>query len=216
MSGGTRGRSAAEPKARLPDAPGPYDLVIRGGRVIDPESGLDGICDVGVLGGRIVAVAQGLEAGARDVAAAGLVVAPGFIDLHAHGQSVPADRMQAFDGVTTALELELGALPVAAWYERQAAAGRVINHGASVAWLFARIAAMTGVEPEPSISFIGRMTKDRRWADNVASETEVGAILARIRTGLGEGGIGIGVPNAYAPGSGVREMSEVLQPGRGE
>jgi N-acyl-D-aspartate/D-glutamate deacylase len=209
MSGETQGPVATETTARPPDAPGPYDLVIHGGRVMDPESGFDGICDVGVRDGRIVGVAQGLEAGTCGVAAAGLVVAPGFIDLHAHGQSVPADRMQAFDGVTTALELELGALPVAAWYERQAAAGRVINYGGSVAWLFARITAMTGVEPESSISFMGRMTKDRRWADNVASDTEVGAVLARIRTGLDEGGIGIGLPNAYAPGSGVREMSEV-------
>ena len=211
MSNGAQaqGSVAAETDVRLPDAAGPYDMVIRGGRVMDPESGLDGVRDVGVRDGRIVAIAQGLEAGAREVAAAGLVVAPGFIDLHAHGQSVPADRMQAFDGVTTALELELGSLPVAAWYEQQAAAVRVINYGTAVAWIFARIAAMTGTEPEPSIGFMGRMMKDKRWAEKVAGDGEVAAILAHIRTGLDEGGIGIGIPNAYAPGSGVKEMSEV-------
>jgi Amidohydrolase family len=173
VNGDAQGSVAAETSARLPDASGPYDLVIRGGRVMDLESGLEGVRDVGVRGGRIVAVAQGLEAGMRDVAAAGLVVAPGFIDLHAHGQSVPADRMQAFDGVTTALELELGSLPVKAWYEQQAAAGRVINYGTAVAWLFARIAAMTGVKPEPSIGFMGRMMKDRRWADRVAARARL-------------------------------------------
>jgi N-acyl-D-aspartate/D-glutamate deacylase len=187
----------------------PYDLIIRGGRVMDPESGFDQICDVAVRGGRIVAIGSVSGEAARVVQAAGLVVAPGFIDLHAHGQSIPADRMQAFDGVTTALELELGVLPVASWYARQAAAGRVINYGTSVAWVFARIAAMTGAEPEPTIAFMGRMMKDKRWADNVATEVEVGAILARVRAGLEEGGIGIGIPNAYAPGSGVKEMSEI-------
>jgi N-acyl-D-glutamate deacylase len=134
---------------------------------------------------------------------------PGFIDLHAHGQSVPADRMQAFDGVTTSLELELGSLPMVAWYEQQATSGGVINYGTSVAWAFARIAAMTGTEPQPSIGFMGRMMKDRRWADNVATNAKVEAILARTRAGLQDGGIGIDIPNAYAPGAGVKEMSEV-------
>ncbi len=193
----------------LPNNPGPYDLVIRGGRIMDPESGRDEICDVAARDGRIVAIAPALGAGTREFAAAGLVVAPGFIDLHAHGQSMPADRMQAFDGVTTSLELELGSLPVAAWYEQQAADGRVINYGTSVAWVLARIAAMTGTEPEPSIGFMGRMMKDKRWIDDVASDSEVAAILRRVRTGLEQGGIGVGIPNAYAPESGVKEMSEI-------
>lgn len=188
---------------------GPFDLVIRGGRLMDPESGRDGMGDVAVRDGRIVAIGPALGPATREVAASGLVVAPGFIDLHAHGQSIPADRMQAFDGVTTSLELELGSLPVAAWYEQQAAGGRVLNYGTSVAWVFARISAMTSTEPEPSIGFMGRMMKDRRWADNVASDSEVAAILQWVRTGLDEGGIGVGIPNAYAPGSGVKEMSEI-------
>ena len=79
----------------------------------------------------------------RAIDATGLVVAPGFIDLHAHGQSIPADRMQAFDGVTTTLDLEAGVLPVASWYRRQAAQGRVLNYGAAANWAFARIGAMT-------------------------------------------------------------------------
>ena len=193
----------------LRDQSGPYDLIIRGGRVMDPESGLDQVCDVGVRGGRIVAIGSVLRDAQRVIDAAGLVVTPGFIDLHAHGQSIPADRMQAFDGVTTSLELEVGVLPVARWYEQQAAGGRAINYGTAVAWVFARIAAMTGAEPEPTIAFMGRMMRDKRWADNVATVEEVDAILAEIRTGLDQGGIGIGIPNAYAPGSGVKEMSEV-------
>jgi hypothetical protein len=112
----------------------------------------------------------------------GLVAAPGFIDLHALGQSVPADRIQAFDGVTTLLELELGSLPVAARYEQQAASGCVINYGTSVAWAFARIAAMTGAEPEPSIGFMGRMVNDRRWADSEVVYSLLDSVIWRAAT----------------------------------
>src|SRR5919206_2326522 len=99
-------------------------LVISGGRVVDPASGMDAVGDIAVVDGQISAVGTGLGSAERVIDATGLVVAPGFIDLHAHGQSLPADRMQAFDGVTTTLELEVGVLPVARWYDEQAAIGR--------------------------------------------------------------------------------------------
>lgn len=186
-----------------------HDLIIRGGRLLDPETGLDATGDVAVAEGRIVALGAVEGAARREIDAAGLVVAPGFIDLHAHGQSIPADRMQAFDGVTTSLELEVGVLPVGLWYERQAAAGRVLNYGTAAAWVSARIAAMTGLEPEPELGFMGRATRERRWMDEVATEAEVAEVLRRLREGLDEGGIGIGLPSAYAPGTGVKEMSLV-------
>ena len=72
------------------------------------------------------------------------------MDLHAHGQSLPSDRMQAFDGVTTLLELELGVLPVSRWFDEQAHAGRALNYGASVGWVFARVAAMMAQQVGPS------------------------------------------------------------------
>jgi predicted amidohydrolase len=87
-------------------------VVIAGGGVVDPASGLDGVCDVAIADGRIAALGADLGSAERVIDAAGLVVAPGFIDLHAHGQSIPADRMQAFDGITTTLDLEAGAMPV--------------------------------------------------------------------------------------------------------
>ncbi|EHM01348.1 D-glutamate deacylase [Acetobacteraceae bacterium AT-5844] len=184
-----------------------YDLIIRRGRLLDPETGLDAVGDVAVRGGEIIATGQVEGSAAREIDATGLCVAPGFIDLHAHGQSIPADRMQAFDGVTTALELEVGVLPVAGWYEKQATTGRVLNYGTAAAWISARIAAMTGMEPEPELGFMGRATRQRRWMDEVASDAEVTEVLRRVRQGLDEGGIGIGLPSAYAPGTGVKEMS---------
>jgi N-acyl-D-glutamate deacylase len=187
----------------------PYDLVIRNGRVIDPETGLDTVRDVAIAGGRIAAIGAGLGADAPAIDASGLVVAPGFIDLHAHGQSLPADRMQAFDGVTTSLELEAGALPVAAWYEQQAKIGRTLNYGCSVNWITARIAVMNGVQPEPALAFMARHAANPRWADDIATDQEVEKILDWLRQGLDQGGLGIGLLNAYAPGSGVKEMTEV-------
>src|SRR5580692_9169197 len=186
-------------------------LVISGGRVVDPASGSDAAGDVAVLDGRIAAVGTGLGGAERVIDATGLVVAPGFIDLHAHGQSIPADRMQAFDGVTTTLDLEAGVSPVASWYRRQAAQGRVLNYGASTNWAFARIGAMTGSNEESSLEAFGRAMRDRRWVENVASDAEVAGVLDRLAQGLNEGGIGIGILNAYAPGAGVQELTAVCQ-----
>src|SRR4051812_12419000 len=186
-------------------------LVISGGRVVDPASGMDAIGDVAVVDGQIAAVGTGLGGAERVIDATGLVVAPGFIDLHAHGQSIPADRMQAFDGVTTTLDLEAGVLPVASWYRKQASRGRVLNYGAAANWAFARIGAMTGSNAESSLEAFGRAMRDRRWVENVASEPEVTGILDRLAQGLNEGGIGIGILNAYAPGAGVQELTAVCQ-----
>ena len=83
-----------------------YELVISGGRVMDPESGLDAVRDVGIIGGKIAAISETPLSGAETISADGLVVAPGFIDLHAHGQNAESRPLQAGDGVTTALELE--------------------------------------------------------------------------------------------------------------
>ena len=184
-------------------------MKISGGRLIDPASGFDGVCDITLHDGKIVAVGTGLGNAERTIDATGLVVAPGFIDLHAHGQSIPADRMQAFDGVTTTLDLEAGVLPVAPWYEEQAKAGRVLNYGASTNWAFARIGAMTAFNEASSLEAFGRAMRDKRWVDNVANPDEVAGILSRIEQGLAEGGIGIGILNAYAPGAGVQELTAV-------
>ena len=186
-------------------------LVISGGRIVDPASGMDAIGDVALLDNRIVAVGTGLGGAERVIDATGLVVAPGFIDLHAHGQSIPADRMQAFDGVTTTLDLEAGVMPVGPWYERQAKQGRILNYGASTNWAFARIGAMTGSNEESSLEAFGRAMRDKRWVENVASDAEVAGILERIERGLAEGGIGIGILNAYAPGAGVQELTALCQ-----
>src|SRR6266566_1582057 len=85
-----------------------YDRVILGGHVMDPASRLDAVRNIGLSRGRIAVITSQAIRGRDTIDARGLVVAPGFIDLHAHGQTPETYRFYALDGVTTALELELG------------------------------------------------------------------------------------------------------------
>jgi N-acyl-D-glutamate deacylase len=72
-----------------------YDVVLHRGHLMDPESGLDAIRDVGITGSRITAISTARLQGRVEVDAAGLVVAPGFIDLHQHGQDLENYRYKA-------------------------------------------------------------------------------------------------------------------------
>lgn len=190
-----------------------FDIVIRGGRVMDPETGFDQICDLGILGDQIAALGENLGPAHQVIEATGQIVAPGFIDIHAHGQSIPADRMQAFDGVTTTLELELGALPVGNWLAAQEKSGRILNFGTAAAWIFARKAVIIGMDlgNTPSLEMMGAGADDPRWQNDIAEAEQVEEIVALTRQGIEEGGIGIGLPNAYAPGTGVKEMVAICQ-----
>jgi N-acyl-D-glutamate deacylase len=95
-----------------------YDLVLANGRVMDPATNLDAVRHVGVKEGKIAAISDTPLAGDKVVDVAGLVVSPGFIDLHAHGQTTSDLQIKAQDGVTTALEMEGGVYPVADWYRK--------------------------------------------------------------------------------------------------
>src|ERR1700710_1558368 len=82
-----------------------YDLVISNGHVMDPDSGLDAVRNIGVTAGKIRAVTLRPLKGKQTIQARGLIVAPGFIDIHSHGQDDENYRYKARDGVTTALEM---------------------------------------------------------------------------------------------------------------
>jgi dihydroorotase len=122
-----------------------FDLVLAGGRVMDPESGLDAVRNVGIRAGRIEAVAVEPLEGRETLDATGLVVAPGFVDLHAHGQDPTSSALQARDGVTTALDLEIGAHPVPRFFE-QREDGAVIHYGVSAGHIPARADLMHGIQ----------------------------------------------------------------------
>lgn len=195
--------------ALLPaQAAAPYDLVIRGGRVVDPASGLDAVRDVGVMGGVIVAISKRKLRGRRILHAKGLIVAPGFIDLHSHAVQLPGARMQAHDGVTTALELEAGVLPVSKFYDRIGATGWPINYGASASWAIARAAAVKDVAPDDAAPNVLALIASLGEHEPASPE-----VMARLRThigqGLDDGALGIGVLLGYAPKTGHQEFAAV-------
>jgi N-acyl-D-glutamate deacylase len=208
---GASAGAAQSPPAAVPMDRVVYDLVLANGRVIDPETGLDGIRSVGISDGRIAAIERTPLTGRMVLDATGLVIAPGFIDLHAHGHDLAAARMQAFDGVTTALELESGTLPVAVAYEQIAREGRPINYGFSASWLFARIAEKEAMEPDGSLEFFQQAQRRTGWQHTLASPDETARIIARIELGLDEGALGIGLLAGYAPGHGRKEAFAVAQ-----
>src|SRR3984957_16063137 len=118
-----------------------YDVVLQQGRVLDPESGLDAIRSVGISGKKIAAISTSPLRGKIEIDAAGLGVAPGFVDLHSHGQTPENYRYKAMDGVTTALELERGVSPVGEWYAAREGKA-LVNFGASVGYSPVRMAVM--------------------------------------------------------------------------
>jgi len=177
-----------------------FDLVLRGGRVVDPESGLDAVRDVAVADGRIAAVGTGLTARAPrgDVDVAGQVVTAGFIDLHSHVSDLGGLRLQAMDGVTTALELEAGVTPVAQAYDRAAGQGRPINYGFAASWALARMEAVAGLPADASLGAFMARISDPAW-QRPAEPGQVGTLLDRLAADLAEGALGIGVLLGYAP-----------------
>ncbi len=170
-----------------------FDIVLAGGRVMDPESGLDAVRYVGIRGGIIAAISSRPLQGERVIDVRGLVVAPGFVDLHAHGQDSVSSRFQAGDGVTTAMELEGGAGNVGAYYALKA--GRsIINFGATASHGGARRRVM------------GDSTAPRRGAYEAATEEQLAEIESRIRQGLDDGALGIGFGIQYVPGARREEI----------
>ena len=206
--------TAQDSAVRMPEnEPGRYDLVIAGGRCVDPETGLDAVRNVGIKGGRIAAISDKKLEVTKTLNAEEQIVAPGFIDLHAHGQQLPAAWVQAFDGVTTALELESGLLPVSKFYENVAKEGRPINYGAGAAWTYARVTAKEpDVEPfDGTIGWFQKAFSLKNWQNTIATEEEIEKIIEMVEQGLKEGGLGVSVNAGYAPGYGHKEYHALAE-----
>ena len=196
----------------------PADLVIARGRVIDPETGLDAVRYVGIREGRIVAVSETPIAGRETLDASGLVVAPGFIDLHAHGQDPVSNRLQAADGVTTALEMEIGVYPVGAWLASREGKAP-IHYGATVGHLPARVKLYHDIDlgswamlaPDSTV-----LLEHTDFAYKEASPSELEALSKLMERGLDEGGLGFGLGITYTPGASREEILRPLRPRREE
>ncbi len=189
-----------------------YEVVLQGGRVMDPATGLDSVRNVGINAGKIAAISAAPLRGATVVDVTGQVVAPGFIDLHAHGQTVSDMELQARDGVTTALEMEVGVYPVAPWYASMEGKAP-INYGATVSHIAARFFVFHGVEvghwpvSRDKVAPLGAMPAG---ANQPADGGQVEALGGAIRRGLDEGALGVGFGINYTPAATPSEIESVF------
>jgi N-acyl-D-aspartate/D-glutamate deacylase len=182
-----------------------YDLVLEGGRVMDPETGLDAVRNVAIRDGKIVRISSEALNGRRVVQAAGLIVAPGFIDLHQHGQDLASQRVKALDGVTAALELEIGA-PDVAEFLKSKEGHSLIHYGTSASHVAARAAVFGAPLPAGTI-----LPKSGPATDQPATPEQIDAIQARLRAGLDAGGLAVGMGIQYTPGATRLEVIDMFR-----
>jgi N-acyl-D-aspartate/D-glutamate deacylase len=188
-------------QVRAQQQPQVYDLVIANGRVIDPETRLDAVRHIGIVENKIRAVSETPLRGRQVLDATGMVVAPGFIDLHAHGQTPENYRVQALDGVTTALELEVGTEDVDRWYaEREGKA--LINYGVSIGHIRVRMQVMG----DP-----GAMLPSGPAANRVATPEEIERMKELLERGLRRGAVAVGFGITYTPAATRWEILEMFR-----
>lgn len=198
----------------------PVDTLLRGATVVDPETALNEACNVGISGDRIVYVGSEVPNHRRIIDVAGLTLAPGFIDLHSHAQTLNGLRLQSLDGVTTSLELEAGQLPVDRHLRRAEREGRPINFGYSASWALARLVVLDGMElPNPAEdermpNFLQTWgagnTPRSRWRSS-CSRAESDQILALLEKEISDGALGIGVLLGYAQDANREEYFRLAQ-----
>lgn len=193
-----------------------YDLIILNGRVIDPETKLDAIRNVGIKNGRIQVVTEAAITGAETIDASGHVVAPGFIDFHWHGQDPFSVKVGLRAGVTSPLELEVGAYPVDAYYDAFEGKAQA-NYGVSSSLLAARLTVLDKINNDVAglviySDSVNRAAKDgAKWSTQptATGSKERAAIVAAVEEGLRQGGLGIGFPIGYAVKVSSSEIMEV-------
>ncbi|MGC2171723.1 MAG: amidohydrolase family protein [Candidatus Sulfotelmatobacter sp.] len=182
-----------------------YDVVLEGGRAMDPETGLDAVRNVGIRDGKIVRISSEALSGRRVIDARGLVVAPGFIDLHQHAQDLASQRVKALDGVTTALELEIG-VPDVAEFLKSKQGQSLINYGTSASHVAARALVFGAPLPAGTI-----LPKSGPATDRPATTEQIEAIEQRLRAELDAGGLAIGMGIQYTPGATRLEVIDMFR-----
>lgn len=187
-----------------------HDIVLRGGRIIDPETGLDAVGDVAVTDRTISAVIPGGSAdlhGSMEWNVRGQVVSPGFIDLHSHCDDLPSRLLQVCDGVTTALELEAGQLDISGAYTRFAENGSPNNYGFSASWALARM-DVCGLDVSAGLpSFLANIGAPE-W-HRVLTDIEHGRLTDALAAQIDGGALGIGILLGYCVETPAQEYLEV-------
>ena len=197
VSGGLRTFTAPTPSTDT----AAFDTVITGGRVMDPESGLDAVRNVGIRDGKILEISEKPLSGKQNIDAHGLVVAPGFIDLHEHGQEPRNYEFQAHDGVTTSLELEVGTDDVPGWYARREGKS-LINFGVSVGHIPIRMRVMN----DP-----GKWLPTGAAAHKAATPEQLRSMQQAMETGLKAGALAVGMGINYTEAATHQEIIEMFR-----
>ncbi len=181
--------------------PPPLEVVIANGRVMDPESRLDAVRYVGIQGGRIRAITDTALRAPVVLDATGMVVAPGFIDLHAHGQTPENYRLEALDGVTSAFELEVGTADVDRWYAAREG-NATINYGVSVGHIPARMVVMGDS---------GGLLPSGPGGTRPANAAQIAQMQQIIERGLLRGAVAVGMGPTYTPAATQWEVLEMFR-----
>ena len=181
-----------------------YDVVILNGRVMDPETNFDGVRNVGVNNGKITAITKEQITGTETVNAEGHVVSPGFIDTHVHIVDLPfGQKLMLRDGVTTPLDLEVGAYPVDRFYNHMKGRSQT-NYGATVSTLGIRekvfnpkYNSKTGIVTTDIFAKDEHSFVDMKWSATTPTPQQIIQINQMVEDGLKQGALGIGVPVGY-------------------
>ncbi|TET88445.1 MAG: D-glutamate deacylase [Desulfobacteraceae bacterium] len=184
-----------------PDSPKKYDIVIMQGRVIDAESNLDAIRNIGISKGVIQIIIKEPLIGKTVIDATGLIVSPGFIDLHCYRQDKENYRIKVMDGVTTVLDLEYGTSDVGGWYGVRAGEA-LINYGACIG----HVAIRKKVMGDP-----GFPLPVADGAYKTASKSELFKIKQQIEYGLKRGAVEVGFAIEYTPMASYQELLELFR-----
>ena len=178
-----------------------FDVVISNGRVMDPESNLNAVRNLGIRAGRIATISSSPLRGKSEIDAKGLVVAPGFIDLNEHGYDPATFGLIARDGVTSAFELELGPRDgdLDNWYAARADKS-LLNYGAGIGYTFARMQSMEGQFDVSGAAAYGE-----------ATPSQLEKMSNIIERGLRRGALGVGFGLQYVPGSSRSEVIEFFR-----
>lgn len=185
-----------------------YDIVLKNGRVMDPETGLDAVRNVGIRGGRIMEISANPLSGKEVIDVSNLVVSPGFIDPHIHGMTNKEHEYQAHDGVTTALELESGIKDIGTWLASQHNK-TIINYGASACHPWARAELMYQSAQAKGDNSLERGSNKFNYQPVRTKEME--GTLELLDKELKAGAVGIGVPIGYYPGATREEVYNVYE-----
>ena len=169
-----------------------YDTVIIGGRVMDPETLTDRVTNLGIRKGQIARITDDAIKGKTTIDAAGLVVAPGFIDIHSHTPTRLGEHLSVLDGITTQLDLEAGAYPPTS-YGFQYRGGAQLHYGSSVGHFAIRGLVMEGSSQSYFFDETGFITLGGDMWRKQASPAQVEEMRKHLRNGLELGGLGIGV-----------------------